>query len=44
MSPYSPRPFTPADAPAWIALTNPLLGRTTLPERLLLIHCFSPPY
>lgn len=30
-----PRPFTPADAPAWVALTNPLLGRNTPPERLL---------
>lgn len=28
-------PFTPADAPAWVALTNSLLGRNTLPERLL---------
>lgn len=30
-----PQPFTPADAPAWVALTNPLLGRNTPPERLL---------
>lgn len=30
-----PRPFTSADAPAWVALTNPLLGLNTPPERLL---------
>ncbi len=29
---FSVRPFTPADAPAWVAISNPVMGRQTAAE------------
>ncbi|CAM3294730.1 hypothetical protein DESA109040_06985 [Deinococcus saxicola] len=32
---FSVRPFTPADAPAWVAISNPVMGRQTSAGALL---------